>query len=511
MHPTTSTIMIHRKSPAKTKTGPNTTKCYQPQLATPAQPQTQFWHLPEDIVHRILEFVPVTGYVHLTRTCTAAKSALGTADYYKTVWNSLFRTRAEAYSPNYAESLMYKDDWESLYAAIVKLKQELQSLYVEVKRERHRSRRRRAVFEKIDTKLRKLNCMHFVPLLFLTDYYTAKFNQAVENKQPHDIFMMCFTRRLLNGHSMFKASKLNSVNASLDYEHILFELSRYDSEFEQVAISRLELHTQIRREMRFETEDRTLRFTSHDKFYKLVLSTSRRILAQIPPSWLHRVNDLFGLEHDESEVAPYHALIVKMLNEELFRKFSIKICDRTFQFDSRFSPLGVVVGKYIYTVNSKTKKLSRRPKRDTDTLLDFNEVIEFIKENSFTPLKYYLKFRRAPLSLTLNWARFMVHVRGLFPATERRSRAKAWHMGRVRSYNGSFGVMTGSGFGFNSPTVVIQNLEHPFKFRGRRLAFVDCSEPFQVKRVMKYDGFLLMGIFELHKVKFSDGQYRFYE
>lgn len=406
---------------------------------------------------------------------------------------------------------MFKDDWQSLYAAIVTLKQELQSLYVEVKKERHSASRRKTVFHKIDTKFRRLNCMDYIPLLFLTDYYTAKFNKAVEKKKPHDIFMMCFTRRLLNGLNMFKASKVTSTNASLDYEHILFELSRYDSEFEQIAISRYKLHRQIRREMRFESEDRIITFTSKEDFYKLVLATSRKILALIPPTWLHRVNDLFGPEQDESDMAPYHALIVKMLNEELFRKFSIKIIDRIVYFDARFSPLGVVVGEYIYTVNSKSKKLFRRPKRDTDTLLDSAEVDNFIKEYIFTPLKKYLKFRRAPLSLTLNWARLMVHVRGVFPATERRSRIKAWHMGRVRSYNGSFGVMTGSGFGLNSPTVVIQNLEHPFKFRGKRLAFVDCSEPSQVQKFMRYDGFLLMGIFELHKVKFSDGQYRFYE
>lgn len=327
------------------------------------------WDLPTDVMNDILEKISFADYVQLMFTCKSLRRVLDNDKLYKIVWKANFATVSDAYEWPQSDEQLMVGGWRNLYGRIESvehrllimekrfegLRKESPSVPPE-QMERLRTKEIRSISMDIGTDER-----YFIPLVHLSSAEWDKFCRATEGKREvYDMFRMCLTRKLLYLQGVNIAlcffMKAESSHAT-DIEKCLFELSRFDFAFCELAIIRKRKLSDTRRAVLEELPIQTgiLGFVSENMFVSFVIAIARKIISHFPTPQTHEpsLNILREYVGQTGEPRIYRlAMLAKVMQEEIFSKLSFRVNNQDQSFEANITGSELLIGKFRFRLKT---------------------------------------------------------------------------------------------------------------------------------------------------------------
>lgn len=298
-------------------------------------------------------------------TCKDALAAMDNEETYKVVWDRHFDKIVRSYKlPSHGT--MASNPWTDVYFKLVEIHKhiwELRSEYLAAYKNGY-------LYVSTDS-LKKAeeamtaivtNSTFFVPLVYLSTRYWDEFCQATIDKKPYDMFMMCITKNLLHmlnvhiSHEYFK--NLNSgTRDGVRVPRCLFELSRLDFGFPDLAAKRQEVFETVRKTQLdgIMRRDGYLIFSTQKAFCDFIIKICNSVLAHLPECNIDNGgrNILREFSHPTGQIQLFTlAILADYLSENLFSEFK-------FDIDyNREELLNIEIGSNVLCVGAFRFKLS---------------------------------------------------------------------------------------------------------------------------------------------------------
>lgn len=340
--------------------------------------------MPENVFHRILESVSFPDYVHLMCTCKEAYSAMDNENTYKVVWNTHFDRIVKSYRYP-VHNTMAANPWRDVNFKIKEILRHIRKLRKEYLAE-YRSGRYINVdlLKKAEGAMKSIveDSGFFVPLIFLSTVYWDQFCQATIDRVPYDMFMMCITKNLLYmlnvhiAHKYFKNLR-SGTRDGVEVLKCLFEISRLDFGFPDLAAKRLDVFEKVSRTQLdgITRRDGYLIFQTQKAFCDFVTKTCDSVLSHLPLCDYDNGgrNILREFSHPTGQTQLFTlALLADYLSEALFKKFK-------FDIDySREELLNIEIGSDVLCIGALRFKLAQ----------DLRKVYHTEESAEITPLSY---------------------------------------------------------------------------------------------------------------------------
>lgn len=333
------------------------------------------WDLPMDILNLILQNITFEDYVQLMSTCKTLRDLLDTQTQFETVWRSSFQNTTRAFEWLESDDILMKGGWRQLYGRIQEIERKLDqfdSMNLKLLEVFSLSSSEEANAAKTDQVRWMLvnfgtDPNYFIPLVHLSTKYWNEFCLATEDRRKSfGILKMCLTRRLLH---------LQNVNAALTYFHkanseeteniekCLFEVSRFDFGFSELAFIRQQKLQEMRKIVAKELpiQNGVLGFVNESMFVHFISSVGQKIMSVLPKP--HKdglsTNLLREFVGQPGEPRMYRlAILAKILQEEIFSKLKFHIGKQVRSFSVSLTGSELLIGPLRFRLKTNYTGIS---------------------------------------------------------------------------------------------------------------------------------------------------------
>lgn len=311
---------------------------------------SQWWHLPTEIVDWILSHVSFLDYVALTQTNSFLREALDNTRVLQLVLTANFAQKIDSFEWSFADlngCLQKQNLWNSYWELNHFLERVDGISFLESSQPMHQLHLQREI-QKFATEE-----TYVVPLMVTLDALTEELSRSLLRRVGKiPISRVSWTRLLMHLQNFQKAVNFfqkadPGVPSSL--ERCLFEVSRADLNFPQLVHWRTTKIYHIRQEVRrfLPTSNGSITFAnwpSFLKFLKELVIVIARALPKPNGKWpalnILRAYRGDGVASNEMRMA----MVAKILTEEVFRKFRIKVNGHSTKLSVRPSAIMIWVG-----------------------------------------------------------------------------------------------------------------------------------------------------------------------
>lgn len=495
--------------------------------------------LPFDILGSILKHISFVDYVQLNFTSNQALRIFNCKEFYKIVWKANFAAATKAYEWHVPDEILMRQNWRDIYYRMRMLNNELCSIRKEFFSQDHilsptSSKKQithvsRLWDEFYDDMIEKLNDFgfeehFFIPLLCLSQIYSDKFSAAVKDRRVHDMYLMCISKQLLHiqvyNSIYFYFEKLGSeTNSDFTHEKCLFVLSKFNFEFLEWAHTRQTIFNAIRRNIRRKDIRKAgAHYTDEEAFHDRIQNFGTEILRFIPELPMDKDSHIRVLHNRRVSDLMRHSILAKFLNEAILH-LPIRIDRVERNFKANITKSLVAIGSFRYKILKDSKLFELTSERSA--IMDLKDTIKSQKFNIFYDREvsddskaFSERIDRLSVLAGLSQGEpvGIDDLAGFRPQWTRhfRSHDAAGRSGIVQATNVGLVIHTDWAFedgGSLVCTAYDANFDEDIICVGSR----ELSLPEDVKEIMSWGGFNLMGTQILSKVVYRLGEYRFME
>lgn len=352
----------------------------------------KLWELPDVVLHEILRHISFPDYIHLMYTCKAAFTVFDTKEMYKVVWDANFEDTGRANMWSCTQTHMEHNSWRDMRYRIQEVHTHIHSCKDKLFGKSYGYSLSFVLQSEMDNAIKGIveNKLYYFPLFYLSNDYWDKFCRAVEERQPHDMYMMCLTKYLTHMQHVHHAYKYlkESRRVKMDSGDIvkfMYELSRLDFGFGDLAMMRLRVFAEVEKHQLdgILVHSNTINFASEKAFNEFILSVSNSLLSLLPKCQKRNGgrNILREFTHPSGRTKIFRfALLLDYLNLYVFQKYSIKIDSRLqSKWNCEIGEKCFVVGMSCFTISSDQSKAHCCENNAQHKPLTFQRVLQICR------------------------------------------------------------------------------------------------------------------------------------
>lgn len=310
---------------------------------------SQWWHLPIEVVDCILKHVSFLDYVALTQTNSSLRELLNNTRVLQLVLSANFAQKIDSFEWSFTDidrCLEKKNLWRS-YRQLDSFLGSVDGISLLDSPSLDQMQLQRNIHKFGADEI------YLVPLMMIYDLLDERLTESLFKRGVKiHISRVSWTQLLLHLQNFRKAINFfhdagSGIPSSI--ERSLFEVSRADLNFPQLVHSRTAKLYHIRRQVRhfLPTSKGSITFANWPAFLKFLKEVVIVIVKALPKpkgQWpalnILRAYEGDGIAGDEMIMA----MVAKILTEEIFKKFRIKVNDRMTEFLVRPSAIMIWVG-----------------------------------------------------------------------------------------------------------------------------------------------------------------------
>lgn len=335
-----------------------------PEPEDTSKPPMQLWELPTDIIYTVLENVSFMDYVNLMFTCKTLHELLDKRRVFELVWKRNFGARKRLYEWPISDERLMKGGWRQLYTSINRLERQLSrydSMLDFAKRtnEEKLARFTSQVLLQALWKIVANDRGYLCAIMHFEDTEWDKFCKATEEKrESYNIFRVCLSKKLLYQQNFNFAMEFFLRSKKFyhrDLEKCLFEMSRFDFNFEELAQIRQDKLATMRRLIRENVgqKDAVVECQSVEEFHDLMFKLAHYVLQDISETDHTYVSTNVLREYSGQQRRPklYRLAILAKLIEEFFTNTVVNFQGTRYRHEIRMSTAELVTGSFRYKLN----------------------------------------------------------------------------------------------------------------------------------------------------------------
>lgn len=351
---------------------------------------TPLWELHPHQIFRALESMSFTDYARLMISNPQAEHIL--SRYYYFCWDANYGKSTKFYEWPVSETQLKLISWRMLFDQIVDLRHRMLNL----RRENCVGLDPVQINEKICRFIQDYGSdrSYFVPLLYLSQHSDEElFTNPLNVGITLSLSIMTSLQKLLQyqntsvAFDFFRDSRPNEIN---DIEKCLFEVSRFRSYFAEVAKVRAECFEKIREKVRKARSERilepqfgvnmgTLFFPSTGLFIQFLDNLVKAIFTILPAPRISGYLGPIPVEQFGRTRVNRISVIAKILNEEIFGDFEIKINGLRMTLWTYMTSDALIIGSYQCELCGDNELRWTSRKTEAGDLLDYYHALVLCK------------------------------------------------------------------------------------------------------------------------------------
>lgn len=354
---------------------------------------TPLWELHPRQIFRALDSMSFTDYARLMISNPQAEHIL--ARYYYYCWDTNYSKSTKIYEWPVPEAHLKLISWRMLFDQIVDLRHRMLNL----RRENCVGLNSAQINEKICDFIQEYGSdrAYFVPLLHLSQHSDEElFTNPLDVGITLSLSIMTSLQKLLQYQNTYVALdffRIARPNETNDIEKCLFEVSRFRSYFPEVAKVRAESLEKIREKVRKARSEKilepqwgvnmgTLFFASTGLIIQFLDSLVKAIFTVLPARKISGYLGQIPVEQFGRTRVNRIAVIAKVLNEEIFSDYEIKINGLRMALWAYMTSHALIIGSYQCDFCGEDELRWTSRKAESGYLIDYYHALVLCKSVS---------------------------------------------------------------------------------------------------------------------------------